>query len=84
VDYFYPATKPRLRAVSWPIFTPPRTARIAAENAVQARAANLPNITGNSQYLYTQGNGTLASRFIANNGVHEYLNSPVDFLVVAV
>jgi outer membrane protein TolC len=48
-------------------------ARIAAENAVQARAANLPNLTGNSQYLYTQGNGTPASRFIANNGVHEYI-----------
>ena len=25
VDYFYPATKPLSRAVSWPIFTPPRT-----------------------------------------------------------
>lgn len=48
-------------------------ARLAADATVQARAANLPNVTGNSQYLYTEGNGTLAARFIANNGVHEYI-----------
>ncbi len=40
---------------------------------MQARAANLPNVSGNSQYLYTQGNGTPAARFITNNGVHEYI-----------
>jgi outer membrane protein TolC len=48
-------------------------AKVAAEAVVQARAANLANISGNSQYLYTEGNGTLTSRFIANNGVHEYI-----------
>jgi outer membrane protein TolC len=48
-------------------------AKIAAEATVQARAANLPNVSGVSQYLYTEGNGTLAARFIANNGVHEYI-----------
>lgn len=48
-------------------------AKAAAEATVQARAANLPNVTGNSQYLYTEGNGTVESRFIANNGVHEYI-----------
>lgn len=48
-------------------------ARIAAEATVQARAANLPNVSGVGQYLYTEGNGTAASRFIANNGVHEYI-----------
>ncbi len=48
-------------------------AKIAAEAAVQARAANLPNVSGVSQYLYTEGNGTAAARFIANNGVHEYI-----------
>lgn len=63
----------RAKALSPTLETAETNARIAAENAVQARAANLPNVTGNSQYLYTQGNGTLASRFIANNGVHEYL-----------
>ncbi len=48
-------------------------ARVAAEATVQARAANLPNVSGVSQYLYTEGNGTVTSRFIANNGVHEYI-----------
>jgi outer membrane protein TolC len=47
---------------------------IARENKVQIRAALLPNVSFESSYLYTQGNGTLAGRFIANNGVHEYLD----------
>ena len=49
------------------------SAKSAAEATVQARAANLPNVLGISQYLYTEGNGTLSARFIANNGVHEYI-----------
>lgn len=48
-------------------------AKIAAENVVQARSANLPNVSGISQYIYTEGNGEPATRFIANNGVHEYV-----------
>jgi outer membrane protein TolC len=48
-------------------------ARVAAGAATQARAAVLPNVTGISQYLYTEGNGTPAARFVANNGVHEYI-----------
>jgi outer membrane protein TolC len=48
-------------------------AKTAADAAVQARAANLPNVLGISQYLYTEGNGTLSGRFIANNAVHEYV-----------
>lgn len=48
-------------------------AKTAAEAMVQARAAVLPNVLGTSQYLYTEGNGTLSARFIANNGVHEYI-----------
>lgn len=63
----------RAKVISPVLETAEGNARIAAENAVQARAANLPNVTGNSQYLYTQGNGTAAARFIANNGVHEYI-----------
>lgn len=47
--------------------------KIAAETTVQTRGINLPTVTGNSQYLYTQGNGTPSARFIANNGVHEYI-----------
>ena len=48
-------------------------AGIAREDHVQARAALLPGVTENTQYLYTQGNGTATPRYIANNGVHEYV-----------
>lgn len=47
---------------------------VARENRVEGRAALLPNASFESSYLYTQGNGTLAGRFVANNGVHEYLD----------
>lgn len=47
---------------------------IAHQDKVQARAALLPSVSYNNQYLYTQGNGTGtgAPIFIANNSVHEY------------
>ena len=63
----------RAKAINPQLETAKVNARIAAEQAVQARAMNLPNVTGNSQYIYTQGNGTPAARYIANNGVHEYI-----------
>jgi outer membrane protein TolC len=47
--------------------------KIAIETPTQNRAANLPTVSGNSQYLYTEGNGTPSARYIANNGVHEYI-----------
>jgi len=47
---------------------------LAREDRVQARAALLPNVDYNNGYLYTQGNGTASGRFIANNGVHEYIS----------
>jgi outer membrane protein len=47
---------------------------LAHQDKVQARAGMLPNATYAAQYLYTQGNGTASGRFIANNGVHEYLS----------
>jgi outer membrane protein TolC len=47
---------------------------IAHGDNVQARAALLPTVTYNNQFIYTQGNGTPTPRFIANNGVHEYLS----------
>jgi outer membrane protein TolC len=63
----------RARKLSPTLATALANARVAADAAVQARAAVLPNVNGVSQYLYTEGNGTLAARFIANNGVHEYI-----------
>lgn len=49
-------------------------AGIAHQDHVQARAALLPSVAEATQYLYTQGNGTLTPRFIANNAVHEYIS----------
>lgn len=46
---------------------------LAKEDKVQSRAALLPSVNYATSFLYTQGNGTSTSRFIANNGVHEYI-----------
>jgi outer membrane protein TolC len=63
----------RAKALSPDLIAAIVNSRIAAENTTQARSALLPNVTGNTQYLYTEGNGTPSARFIANNGVHEYV-----------
>ena len=48
-------------------------AAVAREDRLQAKAALLPSVNGLSQYLGTQGNGTLPeSRFVTNDGVHVY------------
>jgi outer membrane protein TolC len=50
---------------------------VARQNTVQSRAALLPNVNYNAQYLYTQGDGAGNPRYIANNGVHEYVSQGV-------
>ncbi|HYL95551.1 MAG TPA: TolC family protein [Terriglobales bacterium] len=47
---------------------------VAREDRIQARAALLPGVNYTNQFVYTQGNGTASGRFVANNGVHEYLS----------
>jgi outer membrane protein TolC len=47
---------------------------VAKQDRVQSRAALLPSVNYNAAFLYTEGNGTASSRFIANNGVHEYIS----------
>jgi outer membrane protein TolC len=59
---------------------------LAREDRVQARAGLLPNLNYNNSFLYTEGTGPLpascatstlgcpTSKFIANNGVHEYIS----------
>jgi len=49
---------------------------LAHEDRVQGRAGLLPNVSYNTDLIYTQGNGTRSntSAYIANNGVHEYLS----------
>jgi outer membrane protein TolC len=54
-------------------------AGVAREDHVQARAALLPGVSYNTEYLYTQGTGlavapTADVRYIANNSVHEYVS----------
>src|SRR5262252_6113959 len=47
---------------------------LAKEDRVQSRAALLPNVNFTTSFIYTQGNGIGAGRYIANNGIHEYLS----------
>ncbi|MCU1286743.1 MAG: outer rane efflux protein [Acidobacteriales bacterium] len=46
---------------------------IAHEDKVQSRASLLPSVNYNSQFIYTQPAPGNAPRFIANNGVREYI-----------
>src|SRR5256885_11612325 len=46
---------------------------VARANTVQGRAALLPNVSYAGSVIYSQATGTDAPRFIANNGVHEYI-----------
>jgi len=52
------------------------TANLAAasahEDAVQAKAALLPGVSGLSQFIYTQPNGTPSGVFVSNDGPHVY------------
>jgi outer membrane protein len=46
---------------------------VAREDRLQARNALRPSVSNSTQYLGTQGNGTLPSgRFVTNDGVHVY------------
>ena len=58
---------------------------LASEDRVQARAGLLPNVNYNTSFIYTEGvgqppgcvtspAGCPTSKFIANNGVHEYIS----------
>ena len=47
---------------------------LAKEDRVQSRAALLPGVNYEASFIYTEGNGTPTPRFIANNGVHEYIS----------
>ena len=59
---------------------------VAHYDRVQARAALLPNLNYTNSFIYTQGTGAVpvtclnssagcpTSRFVANNGVHEYIS----------
>jgi len=50
---------------------------LAREDRSQSRAALLPGVDYNNSFIYTQGNGTASGRYIASNGVHEYISMGV-------
>jgi outer membrane protein TolC len=47
---------------------------VARGDRVQSRAALLPSVNYNAGFIYTEGTGTSAPKFVANNGVHEYIS----------
>src|SRR6266700_4790141 len=49
---------------------------VAKEQRIQSRAALLPSVNYEAGFIYTEGNGTHSNtgRYIANNGVHEYIS----------
>ncbi len=47
-------------------------ALLAREDAVQAKAALLPNVNQFNQFIYTQPNGTPSGIFVSNDGPHVY------------
>ncbi len=50
---------------------------LAREDRYQSRASLLPEVDYNNSFIYTQGNGTGVARYVANNGVHEYISQGV-------
>jgi outer membrane protein TolC len=52
-------------------------ALLAREDTLQAKAALLPNANGFSQFIYTQPNGLPSGIFVANDGVHVYVNQVI-------
>jgi outer membrane protein TolC len=59
---------------------------LARQDQVQARAGLLPSLSYNNSFIYTQGTGTpalAASKYIANNGVHEYLSQADAHLAIS-
>ena len=49
---------------------------LAREDRVQARAGLLPSVNINNEIIYTEGSNSRSNtpKYIANNGVHEYLS----------
>lgn len=63
----------RARANSAQFQAAATAALLARQDRVQARAGLLPSVSYTTSFIYTEGNGTPSGRFIANNGVHEYV-----------
>jgi outer membrane protein TolC len=64
----------RARANAQQLLSADLSARIAREDAVQAKAALLPSINWQNGFVYTQSNGSDTGVFIAANAPREYIN----------
>ena len=62
----------RARQYAPAFLTASLAAASAHEDAVQARAALLPGVSGLSQFIYTQPNGAPSGVFVSNDGPHVY------------
>jgi len=62
----------RARRYSGQVQSAALAARLAREDKVQAKAAQLPTLNALNQFIYTEGNGTPSGVFVANDGVHVY------------
>jgi outer membrane protein TolC len=67
----------RARANAPQLYSATLAAEGAHEDRVQARAAMLPSVNWNNQFIYTQPNGTPSGVFISNDGPHVYNNQMV-------
>ena len=65
----------RAKANSQQLLSADIAARIAREDKVQAKAALLPTLNWEHDFIYTQPNGSDTGVFIANNGPREYINT---------
>jgi outer membrane protein TolC len=67
----------RARANSPQILSANIATLLAREDAVQAKAALLPEVSSFNQFIYTQPNGTPTGTFVSNDGPHVYNNQAV-------
>src|SRR6202047_2720999 len=65
---------PRARANHPSFHTALTDLGVAREDRVQSRAGLLPSVSYNNSFIYTEGSGQPAGRFVANNGVQEYIS----------
>ncbi len=67
----------RARAQAPALYSAEIAAHVAHEDTVQAKAALLPSVNWENQFIYTQPNGTESGVFISNDGTHVYNSQAV-------
>ena len=62
----------RARQYSQQVYTAGIAAQLAHEDTVQAKAGLLPTVSGISQFIYSQPNGTGNAAYVSADGTHVY------------